>query len=245
MIERFDQSKRTDAIPLAVTESERKMVLTLKAPIESLVRQLHGKFIAGEYEYIVGDDVSGRIPTLILGKIARHIAHKHGKHAPEIRFLAGSRVLSTLDEMPEKKHLADEKRLMLRDYFHELHEKSPHKTGKVLLSTDSVDKGRTVMELLEAAKDAGWHVDLATVGISIDSPYSDDIDDTKIYSGQRGVPEIFYARYQPDHAVGLDKLPGELHAFIDPESNHDAVVRVRQLAATLADEMIAEYDRRA
>lgn len=64
-------------------------IADLRGSMEKLLDQLRPHIEGGEYQLIVGDDASGRIPTLIFRRIIKAIYEEKGYPKPETAFLQG------------------------------------------------------------------------------------------------------------------------------------------------------------
>lgn len=53
-------------------------VAELELPNKIIIEKIQSRIEAGEYGLIIGDDASGRIPTLILGNFIKKISEQKG-----------------------------------------------------------------------------------------------------------------------------------------------------------------------
>lgn len=149
-------------------------ILDLEEPIKNLMEKLRANIERGEYGLIIGDDASGRIPTLILGEVIKRISKLKSVRDPSIIFIPGtlSRVIG-LDEQLQgyvQKYGAQEK-------------------DKVLIVTETVRSGDTLRVLVETLESLGHICDIATIGIEHgDMAYykkrrSENLGNASIFSG--------------------------------------------------------------
>src|SRR3989344_8140945 len=66
------------------------VVEDLREPIENILIELMPDIETGAYSTIIGDDASGRVPTIILANVMKSIYELKGYPPPTVRFLAGS-----------------------------------------------------------------------------------------------------------------------------------------------------------
>ena len=70
-----------------------KEVAELELPIKIIIEKIRPRIENGEYGLIIGDDASGRIPTLILGNFIRKTSEQKGLDKPNIVFIPGKLLL--------------------------------------------------------------------------------------------------------------------------------------------------------
>jgi len=84
-----------EKIPTVKTKSKEEAeikheeIAHVEEPMKRIFEQISANFEKGEYDLMIGIDASGRIPALILFKLASHIYKKSGYPAPMFRFIAG------------------------------------------------------------------------------------------------------------------------------------------------------------
>lgn len=202
-----------------------KINRNIDAMDSSAGNMLKGKFLKnlreGEYSLIIGDDTSGRIPTLIFGRIASKMAKDVQRPAPKVRFVAGT--ISVPDEYTDTSQFGSyQKKLYeLTDYFAKLIDQENIKNEKVLLVTDTIDSGNTMMGFVSALKANGIKCDIATLSLFRASPFNRKtaeslkrkkeamLNGCKIYYSDKGdTPGI----YRDKLSSGIVKDPYVLHA---------------------------------
>ena len=70
-------------------EFRHKEIANVEEPMRKIFEQISGNFERGEYDLMIGTDASGRIPALIIFKLAKHIYEKSSHPLPMFRFIAG------------------------------------------------------------------------------------------------------------------------------------------------------------
>jgi len=135
-----------------------KEIAELEKPIENLVGQLKEAIDSGKYDTLIGDDASGRIPTLILRKVILERFRKlHPDATPEQEreavktfFIAGGYAKNNEE---------------LRKFFSE--KLKNNVTKKVLFITEAIVSGSTVNRVIRLLEGEGISSDVAAV----ESPY--------------------------------------------------------------------------
>lgn len=108
------------------------------------------------YDVIIGDDASGRLPTLFVWHLARHVA-RHKDHVPKLRFIA-----PTLEM-----RFAHEEDLRTKASYWDVvkHVKEMHVGKRILFVTEYVYSGLSIRSLVNAAREAGAEADVAAVSV--------------------------------------------------------------------------------
>lgn len=200
----------TKEIPSFYLESDEKKlseiknpeIRELKQPIEKILEELQENIKEGKYNYIIGDDTSGRIPTLIFDKVLKTVAEKEGKKIPQTIFFAGES--EKFLDGDEKRQLQKKK---LRQYL-ELQIKDKKGNKNVLIVTDTILSGDHLVSLSRILKEKDIYFDFATVGLESAffegraNQQKEKLEKRlggKIFYGTLGTPPIYNAIHQ-----GLD-----------------------------------------
>lgn len=172
----------------------------LEGPIENLVWQLKEAIISGKYDAIIGDDASGRIPTLVFRKIMEARIHKlHLNLTPEEQrdalktyFVTGSAAVKWNSDFPDRKGAMNQSNADMLKYFKSI---KPNIKNKALLITEYISTGGVITGLAEALKKAGIPFDVATV---VKREEYDEVDKNisskggRLFIGSYGcLPDIF------------------------------------------------------
>ncbi|MEK9175700.1 MAG: hypothetical protein AAB795_03895 [Patescibacteria group bacterium] len=130
----------------------------LEKPIKEILKQLHDKINLGNYGLIIGDDASGRIPTLLVNKIISTLYKERGLPVPKNLFFAGTGQLSSEIEKIQKQD-------KIAKILHTFCKK--HRAPKcAIIITDTIASGNSLVPLTCALKDNGIEYDIATVGLT-------------------------------------------------------------------------------
>ena len=82
-------------------EYTHEAIFELKEPIENILTKLSDKIESGYFNAIVGEDASGRIPALIIGRIISERYKKNSLSSPDLKFVAGSSYIEDYSEESE------------------------------------------------------------------------------------------------------------------------------------------------
>lgn len=124
-------------------------IADIESAMISLIGQLKDKIDQGAYDTLLSDDAGGRIVTIVLRNI---IKERHPDQALETFFVASGK--GYLPTVKNKERYAK-----LQEYL----KKITQKTNKALLVTQFISSGKTILNMLDALKDAGVEdVDVAS-----------------------------------------------------------------------------------
>ncbi len=160
-----------------------KEIEQLRSPVENIIKKLYPKISAGEYGLILGDDASGRIPSLLFNDIICGVYKEFGHKNPDIRFFSGSKEL----EGEEK----NQKKEMISLYLERVlkrNEENPQK--KALIVTDVIATGVSLDPLIEVLKEKGLDFDIASIG----DVTTEDVESRwgkEVYFGMSKLPKIY------------------------------------------------------
>ncbi len=238
--EEFELSPREE-------EHIHKIISELHEPIRKMLEPIMENIEGGEYQLLIGDDASGRIPTLIVRTIINSIYAKNGHASIPTRFIAGTRHYRTLLQQ----EYADAKKAKVAQYIEELHALMPDVTN-ALIVTDTISSGNSLLPVTESLKESGIHYDIAAVGVE-DYEYNREILQEKlgafVFSGSDWMPSIY-----GEHDIsGVTKFPEDLHSRpvrkeLHPGTESSVVTqkiisRAREEAKLVAANILADYGK--
>jgi len=123
---------------------------------ENLTKELTPAIQRHEYNLIIGDDASGRIPTLVIGGLFKEVYKEDKIDPPQILFFAGGKERLT-DEEGIVREISDNiKRLISKN-------KIDSSKTKALLTTEYMAGGRTMAYFVRTLKETGLSCDIATL----------------------------------------------------------------------------------
>jgi hypothetical protein len=209
-------------------EGDHSAIQRLEHEVGRVLDQLKDEIESGAYTAIVGDDASGRIPTLVAAGVIRAVYKERGHNAPLVRFLAGSTGLGRASEEVKEK-----KRSGLVEQVERIKKDAEGRTNslarRVLFITDTIDTGETMREFVDAFNKAGWNMDIATLGIFPGRGETDGLKKqlgAKVVDGGAEVPYI-KGRYG---AAGVQKDISGVFAKRNPDFDGTRVARARKEA---------------
>ncbi|MFA6227863.1 MAG: phosphoribosyltransferase [Patescibacteria group bacterium] len=131
----------------------------IEATVQDLARLvLELKDKLADYDAIVSDDSSGRLPSLLFRRIINRQKRKSGRKGIQTFFVSSGR------------HNYSEIISGLREFF----VKNQEQLGRVLLVTEYIDSGRSISRLIGIMQEAGVNFDLAAVSLSGDAASYND-----------------------------------------------------------------------
>jgi hypoxanthine phosphoribosyltransferase len=173
-----------------------------------LVAGLKKQIESDAYDYIVSDDVGGRIPSLVIKKVYKEI--QAGKSLP-ISFISGGKLLSSLFDVKSPK---------FKEYVNYLKDKVAKKLKKkALLVTEYVDTGSSLTALVSGLKRAKIKHDLAIVySRQLEDDDYENIKDKKslLFIGKINLPDDFIKGFYA-HTSKLSGVEKGSEAKIHPE----------------------------
>ncbi|MDO8572026.1 MAG: hypothetical protein Q7R79_05085, partial [bacterium] len=158
---------------------------------------------------IIGDDASGRIPTIILGDILKGVYQKKGILPPKIRFFAGS---TNLGNSREREYKITRIAKGIQEAIRQQKEEGSKK--RILFVTDTIATGSSIKVFATACKELGIDFDIATVSLYSPEHIRQKLgelanSETKIAYGMEGTtPELYYNK----KLSGVEKEPEEVYS---------------------------------
>lgn len=233
-------------------ERREKEIFELKEPMCKILRSLSEDIDNGKIQFLVGDDTSGRVPTLILKKCIARLYDKQQLPSPETYFINGpGGGLRLNDEQFEQRvnlvtqHL--NKCMENRDV-----------QRKILLITEAINSGDSIRPTLEACKRLEMLIEIVAVGVDRDEKDIEKDLDVKIHFGMYGTPLIYnkpaYAGVYKKKPSGLERY-GDKPAPLIAESYKQTVQKkdqlekqqwlneIRREVDVLVDEVVEFYEK--
>lgn len=163
-------TEKLPTIESSPTTPEKEIILEevaeLEKPIKKIIEKILPRIESGEYGLIIGDDASGRIPTLILGNFIKKISEQKGLNKPNIIFIPGKLEMeseSFWGKIFSSKNIsASQQQEELDEY---ISNRGGNKEKKILIVTDTVKYGDSLKTLLSLLKEMGFTCDIATIGV--------------------------------------------------------------------------------
>mgnify|MGYP001561084624 CR=1 FL=1 len=243
---------------------ERKMhpeIAELEEPIQKLLEQLRERIDRGDYQLIIGDDASGRIPARIMHQALQEIYKEKGLKEPDIRFFAGSGgsdIRPSYEDCDKKTHDIAE---YLSRYAAGLptYKDAPQKASfpektmrRALIVTDTIVTGDSLVPIVNALKNNGIAYDIAAIGRYGYTRQDEKLlgsPENKIFHAQSHVPAIDQAR----HISGVYKRTEDVFSrkittpkYEGPERKREVqqiINEAREDAKKIADELVEWYQK--
>ncbi len=143
-----------------LVERGTELIGRIEEPIKEMLAPVLGKIQAGEYDLLIGEDASGRIPTLIVGEIMGEIYRQNKNHF-ETRFIAGrpsGRERKTINNTPEAQERKGEND---REYIQKIKRELAPK--RVLLVTDFILSGTGIRSITDSLHAENIPFDICTL----------------------------------------------------------------------------------
>lgn len=234
-----------------LTTEQLEILWQLEKPLNKILKQLRRDIDKGSYAFILGDDASGRIPTLIIGEVLKEVYRDKGLKLPLVRFVAGSTGLHQRDQEKKRTEVIKQVGRIQDDVSRE-----DFKGAKALIVTDTITSGQSVSMLLDAMGENKVDADVATIGISgtalrggkkkLERKYK-----TKIVYGMEETPQIY--PWGEKGLAGVIKKPEYLFSkptkqFIKNSTNKEIeqleINAVRAVVHQIAQKIIKKYQKR-
>lgn len=128
-------------------------IAALETPLKTIIDDIQKD--GTTYDLIIGDDTSGRIPTLIVSKVLNRLNERKGFEPISVRFAGGHRLKDYLRE-----HEMD---VILR--------RIENKPKRILLVTDYVKSGRTIKDFADFFTVREINYDVACITLDNEEEY--------------------------------------------------------------------------
>jgi len=219
-------------------QNVRILVSELREPIRKMLEPIMENIKDGGYQLLIGDDASGRIPTLIVRAIINSIYARNGRSQIPTRFIAGTRGYEVRGGYFNKK-----KAKVLR-YIQDFLASAPD-TRNALIVTDTIASGRSPQPTADSLEECGISYDIVTVGSLLDDKEKLALFSGPIFSGQHGAPSVYSSR----GISGVQKRVEDLHAtplmehLPSEDSAHAQKIinLAREEGRRVAKEILADY----
>lgn len=223
----------------AEAEYKHEEIESIRKPFLSLVEKLKESIDAETYDTLIGDDASGRIPTLALRNVmAERMRQVHPNLSPEedrerlkTYFVAGGRINTNTEG--------------LKEFFEKI---KPTVKKRALFVTEYIATGESMKRIGEILEKEQIPFDIATLGFVVDQ-YAQREEEVrnflvrhKIFSGEytgpTGTPDIYGAH----RLAGVEKYPNQKnpHAYKFFDGNNPILQKSREDIKKLSSETSIE-----
>jgi phosphoribosylpyrophosphate synthetase len=200
----------------------------LYLPTKELFKDIKERVINKEYFLVIGDDVSGRIPALVFDELIRNEYKKQNreKEHPKLIFIAGSRDYSYGDRMYE------EKERKVFDLIKKESEQNKFEGKRVLIVTDTIETGRSLLPLVHSLKKLNIDYDIVSASGGLNyrehsarKELGENVFAYKIAGGMTG------PTYNRKDLAGVTKKVFDLHGKSLREDSELSETRVNERVA--------------
>lgn len=222
----------------------------MREPLQRITTQIRKQVQNAEYDLVIGDDASGRMPALVLGKFIAKAYKEQGVPSPQRLFFAGA---GSGEKTPLDKDELQVKQDNIAEFLR------THKPGKRALVVTEFMRSQVVYgirPLMNALTREGINYDLAVVNLdgkllekSPDAKGADQKDSGDAIPVHLGrvtsagaVPQIYRAEFS-----GVYKEPKDMFSKIEknkwnnPEGIQLMVNEARNDAERIANELFDNY----
>lgn len=259
MEKEMNKNNMTEKIPTTGVNQEKQdvreiifeAVAELELPIKIIIEKIQSRIENGEYGLIIGDDASGRIPTLILGNFIKTISEQRGLKKPNIIFIPGKLMGPILN-------LDSGMRAKSKKLENHIAKFGATKDKRILIVTDTVLSGDSLKILVTVLHEIGFTCDIATIGVETDEKdllnRDSNLHHSEVISGEyynedgfkQHTPKIYRAKT----LSGVTKKAGQTKSTTvkstesDEEEKkiiQDQINQAREDASVVTDHLINWY----
>lgn len=161
MSERAPQSAANrESIESTLSIAEKEAIWEMAYPVQRILNQLAPELEEGAYKMIIGDDVSGRIPAIVVNEAITKIYKAYGHKAPMLRFVAGGKREHELPHMESTR--TEDMRTRVMGMNEELMRAGD--APRALLVTEAVSTGEAMRMVTRALNNERIKTDVAALG---------------------------------------------------------------------------------
>lgn len=197
----------------------------LEEPIKFILMKMKPNLEKGDFEVIIGDDASGRLPTLIIGAVIKKVNSYLGFRLPSVRFFAGK---------------GEERKAKKIKEFMEENNIRPSPTKKILVVTDFIATGSSLYPIIEALREQEIKFDIASIG-ELSEKHSEAGEENFFSGNKRIEPEIYGKGEMSGVVKDRDRLfsvrSEDYHKEEYRDEIRESVTLSRQEAVNLSDRL--------
>lgn len=241
-------------------ERIKELVLELEYPLRLMLKKLRPDIDKGRYQMIVGEQVSGHLPALILGHAIKLIYRARGLPPPVQGFVAGSR--------DQRYAASDQKVRLIAPYISQLKENKgediswepPSRNtlvasmgrflrkpeAKALVVSETISTGVSITPLLRAFRENKIRADVAI--LYFDNSDEMGIEDLESELGARVIDVEAFPNesdnfFQHKELTGLVKNPEDLFAqrMELTSVQYSNMLEVRRIASEMAHRLVTDF----
>lgn len=153
---------------------------------EKINKKIRESIKHNEYDTIIAEDASGRIPGLIMYELLKKVAERDNKPIPKIYFMAGSLYAENIEN----------KRKITNEYLKDIVLKNHNSNKKTLVVTEYIMEGRSLKPIADSLKGQNVDYDILTLGLSKEHWWMDSIRGKlgNVSAALREIPKSIFRR---------------------------------------------------
>lgn len=231
-MEKFFEKKKEITMSPEIKDMYDRLEFALRAPDYFFGNEIAEHVMLKEYDIILAEDASGRLPGLLMYEAMKKFYQKDElKEKINLFFLAGSKNATNKKDKEEK----------ILDYFNNTISKSHSPDKRILLITDVIMEGKSLVPLIESLKKINIKYDILTLGLGRSIRYHNFENQVSILKKELGnmnearigIPEIF----DRSDLSGVKKNPNEIISSRRPDNDMQKIKRVRQEIEIAAEKL--------
>ncbi len=227
----------------------------MREPLRNMVESMREQIDRGEFDLVIGDDASGRLPALVLGDFISKVYKQRGEKPPQRMFFAGS---GSKDIAPLTE---DERIIKENELAGFLAEHKPGQHALVITELIRSTELRSLSPLLNALKQNNIKYDIAALNIddraissaktkNAKSETKDDDKGARVYVGEvikdGSLPKIYRAEMSGVYKDPKDKFAKPIKYFwSSPEAMQMFINEARRDVAILSQELLEQYNQKS
>jgi len=207
------------------------------------VSEMKDKISRGDYKCLIGDDASGRLSTLLWRDFLNRINSENDGEPVDTYFLAGSRFIDFEERQEKIKDLTEYLKSL------NLESKLENKNDTVLITTDTIQTGQSLVPLTQALGNLGIKYEIMTNVLFEETPqYMLEANlGCKIHYGELRNNDIAPKTYGDMTISGVTKDSKDLFARrinikgLYGVSSHDVLSESRKLVPAAGQKLVDYY----
>ena len=235
-------AERPGTVPESESTIRHQEIESLREPMMHVLEQMRERIDRGEYNLIIGDDASGRIPTWVFYNFLKKVYVRNNLPPPSVRYFAGSR--NAMGKVVEKKteeianHIA-------RFVEKEKQKDNKGRQQKALIVTDTIATGNSLAPIVEALRKNDMPLDVAAVSLFMSERNYEEIKErlhADVFYGIAGSVSYIFGR---GDLSGVTKQ--DANVFSEPVKKYGVAQQktIREARAdskTLASQLVEWYE---
>lgn len=182
-----------------------------------------------DYGTILSDEVSGRIPSLIIRRLVKNAREKQGLDTPRSDFIIGG--------YPRGGWSREKQNDIVGEYLTENSENMKER-GRVALVTEYIDSGASISPIVKKIEDLGIDFDLISVSVNRNlSSYEDVIQRHLIYGEKGNAGIVFWGKSASGVKKSERDSPHPVVADRDSSRSRIEVQKARENAVKISSEL--------